>query len=46
VKALLDVNILVALFDPMHVHHEAAHEWFARNRSKLARTFRRDVPAR
>jgi uncharacterized protein len=31
-KALLDVNILVALFDPMHVHHEAAHEWFARNR--------------
>jgi toxin-antitoxin system PIN domain toxin len=32
-KALLDVNILVALFDPMHVHHEAAHEWFGRNRS-------------
>lgn len=31
--ALLDVNVLVALFDPMHVHHEAAHEWFARNRS-------------
>jgi hypothetical protein len=25
---LLDVNVLVALFDPMHVHHEAAHEWF------------------
>ena len=34
-KALLDVNILVALFDPMHVHHEAAHEWFARNRGPL-----------
>jgi len=32
VKALLDVNVLVALFDPMHVHHEAAHEWFARHR--------------
>jgi uncharacterized protein len=31
VNALLDVNILVALFDPTHVHHEAAHEWFARN---------------
>ncbi len=30
--ALLDVNVLVALFDPMHVHHEAAHEWFALNR--------------
>lgn len=27
--ALLDVNVLVALFDPSHVHHEAAHAWFA-----------------
>jgi uncharacterized protein len=27
--ALLDVNVLVALFDPGHVHHDAAHEWFA-----------------
>ncbi len=27
--ALLDVNVLVALFDPDHVHHEAAHDWFA-----------------
>jgi toxin-antitoxin system PIN domain toxin len=26
--ALLDVNVLVALFDPEHVHHEAAHGWF------------------
>ena len=26
---LLDVNVLVALFDPEHVHHEAAHTWFA-----------------
>lgn len=25
---LLDVNVLVALFDPSHVHHEAAHAWF------------------
>src|SRR4051812_38398888 len=33
-KALLDVNFLVALFDPMHVHHEAAHEWFGRNRGE------------
>jgi toxin-antitoxin system PIN domain toxin len=27
--ALLDINVLVALFDPDHVHHETAHDWFA-----------------
>ena len=27
--ALLDVNVLVALFDPGHIHHEAAHRWLA-----------------
>ena len=27
--ALLDINVLVALFDPDHVHHDAAHDWFA-----------------
>lgn len=27
--ALLDVNVLVALAWPNHVHHEAAHRWFA-----------------
>jgi toxin-antitoxin system PIN domain toxin len=27
--ALLDVNVLVALADPDHVHHEIAHDWFA-----------------
>lgn len=26
--ALLDVNVLIALFDPDHVHHEPAHHWF------------------
>lgn len=26
---LLDVNVLLALTDPMHVHHEPAHRWFA-----------------
>jgi uncharacterized protein len=31
--ALLDVNVLVALFDAAHVHHEAAHDWFADNRT-------------
>lgn len=27
--ALLDVNVLVALFDADHVHHDLAHDWFA-----------------
>ena len=26
---LLDVNVLVALFDPDHIHHDVAHDWFA-----------------
>jgi len=26
---LLDVNLLLALTDPMHVHHQPAHRWFA-----------------
>lgn len=26
---LLDVNVLVALFDADHVHHDLAHDWFA-----------------
>ncbi len=26
---LLDINLLLALIDPMHVHHETAHRWFA-----------------
>jgi uncharacterized protein len=26
---LLDVNVLIALVDPAHVQHEAAHGWFA-----------------
>jgi len=26
---LLDVNLLLALSDPMHIHHEPAHRWFA-----------------
>jgi toxin-antitoxin system PIN domain toxin len=31
--ALLDVNVLVALFDPDHLHHEVAHDWFANSAS-------------
>lgn len=26
---LLDINLLLALTDPKHVHHETAHRWFA-----------------
>jgi toxin-antitoxin system PIN domain toxin len=26
---LLDVNVLIALIDGAHVHHEPAHRWFA-----------------
>jgi len=29
--SLLDVNVLVALAWPNHVHHRAAHRWFARH---------------
>ena len=31
--ALLDVNLLVALFNPQHTHHEVAHDWFADNQA-------------
>lgn len=30
-RALLDVNVLVALLDAAHVHHHAATEWLATN---------------
>ena len=29
--ALLDVNVLIALFDSVHSHHDLAHDWFADN---------------
>jgi hypothetical protein len=31
---LLDVNLLVALFDPDHVHHDLAHDWFEDNHQR------------
>jgi toxin-antitoxin system PIN domain toxin len=31
--SLLDVNVLVALFDPDHVHHDLAHDWFTDHRT-------------
>lgn len=27
---LLDVNLMLALSDTMHIHHEVAHRWFAK----------------
>jgi toxin-antitoxin system PIN domain toxin len=30
-RALLDVNVLIALHDQQHVHHEAAADWFVAN---------------
>lgn len=32
--ALLDANVLLALFDPEHIYHQAAHNWFAPNRRR------------
>lgn len=32
--SLLDVNVLVALFFPDHVHHDLAHDWFADHRQQ------------
>lgn len=29
---LLDVNVLLSLFDPAHLHHDSAHAWFAGQR--------------
>lgn len=28
-RALLDINVIIALLDPDHVFHERAHEWWA-----------------
>ncbi|MEK7406198.1 MAG: TA system VapC family ribonuclease toxin [Acidobacteriota bacterium] len=32
--ALLDVNVLVALFDPAHPNHEDAHRWFGAHKRR------------
>ncbi|MEP6848223.1 MAG: TA system VapC family ribonuclease toxin [Acidobacteriota bacterium] len=32
-RALLDVNFVIALFDPDHVFHERSHDWWAANRT-------------
>lgn len=28
-RYLFDVNVLIALLDPTHVHHDRAHAWYA-----------------
>lgn len=28
-RHLVDVNVVIALIDPLHVHHDRAHRWFA-----------------
>jgi toxin-antitoxin system PIN domain toxin len=33
-RALLDVNVLIALHDPDHVHHARARNWFAARAAK------------
>lgn len=30
-RSLLDINLLIALFDPDHVFHERAHAWWGAN---------------
>jgi toxin-antitoxin system PIN domain toxin len=32
-RVLFDVNLLIAMLDEDHVHHEVAHEWWAANRT-------------
>jgi toxin-antitoxin system PIN domain toxin len=32
-RALFDINVLIALFDPAHVHHERAHGWWKQNKA-------------
>jgi len=34
VRALLDVNVMIALLDPDHAFHERAHAWWAANRKR------------
>jgi uncharacterized protein len=33
VRSLIDVNVLIALLQPGHVHHTRAHDWWAQNRA-------------
>jgi hypothetical protein len=32
-RALLDLNVLIAMFDEEHIHYQGAHRWWAANRA-------------
>lgn len=32
-RSLFDVNVLIALLDPGHVHHDATHAWWSGNKT-------------
>jgi toxin-antitoxin system PIN domain toxin len=34
-RYLIDVNVVIALIDPVHVHHGAAHAWFGRLKDSI-----------
>jgi predicted nucleic acid-binding protein len=34
-RALLDVNVLIALLDAAHVHHGVARDWLQQNRVQI-----------
>jgi uncharacterized protein len=34
VRALLDLNVLISLFDEHHLHYLKAHHWWAQNRAR------------
>jgi uncharacterized protein len=36
VSVLLDANVLIALAISGHIHHDAAHNWFAENEARFA----------
>ncbi len=33
-RALFDSNVLIALFQPDHVHHQRVHQWWEKNQSR------------
>jgi uncharacterized protein len=32
-RALLDLNVLIAMFDEQHIHYVRAHQWWVENRA-------------
>lgn len=33
-RALFDVNVLIALFQPDHIHHQRIHQWWESNQNQ------------